>query len=203
MKKIQFVGSLDPILDSKARPLTLEEIRSESMQSFFDAMLAFARGEQSNSQSSVLVGLAAPQVGVSLRIILVDVEANGKGSVARLNLYINPTIISMSDEQEEWYEACYSTDNVRGVVMRPKFITVEAIDRMGNPVKETHQGYVARIFQHEIDHLDGLRFPERIPHDGVLHDVDSGEIYEYRNLEKWRTWQKCFPKSEWRQRLIG
>jgi peptide deformylase len=116
---LQFVDCEDPILNVSSRALTIEEIRDSGMQKLFDAMLAFASGEQTDQQKHVLVGLAAPQIGHSLRVILVDCKADGKGGVSGLSLYINPEILGLSQETEEWYEGCFSTGNVKGIVRRP------------------------------------------------------------------------------------
>jgi peptide deformylase len=198
---LQFIDFNDPILDSPARPLSPVEIKSPEMQKLFDALLSFAKGEQGDLQKHVLVGLAAPQVGIGLQVILVDTEANGKGKVAHLRLYINPKITAFSQETESWYEGCYSTGNVKGVVERPSQVTVEALDREGNKIIETHQGYVARIFQHEIDHLNGVRFPDRMGDHQLLHIVKAEEMPLYRNGEGWRTWKHSIPKAHWKNQM--
>ncbi len=107
----------DPILGRPCRALTLDVINSSEMQAFFDEMLAFSRGDRATRIKHVLVGLAAPQVGRDVRVIIVDVLANGKGGVGDARLYINPEIIERSEETEEWYEGCYSTGQVKGIVV--------------------------------------------------------------------------------------
>ncbi len=201
VENFQFVGCHDPILDSSSCALELSEILDPKMQHFLDAMLEFARGEQSDSQKGVLVGLAAPQIGKPLRIILVDVKADGKGGVAELRVYINPEIVEVSEEIEPWYEACFSTGIVRGIVHRHSRVTIKALDRQGNEINESHHGYVARIFQHEIDHLNGVRFPDRIDPDGSLHIVNNDQLYQYRNLEGWRDWKVTIPQKNWKKYL--
>lgn len=79
-----FVKPSDPILIKRAREIPVEEIASEDVQKTIDWMLQLARGNQENPTKAVLVGLAAPQVGISRRIILVDIGANGKGQVSDL-----------------------------------------------------------------------------------------------------------------------
>lgn len=201
MERLAFVDCCDPILDSPSREVTLEEIKSKNMQQFFDAMLTFARGEQGEEERHVLVGLAAPQVGRAIRVIAVDVRADGKGKVGELRLYVNPHIVEVSQETEEWYEGCFSTGVIKGIVRRPVRIAVRALDREGHAVFEPHTGYVVRIFLHEIDHLDGIRFPQRIDPSGHLHIVAAEEMYAYRNLEAWRTWEKNIPQKEWKKYL--
>ena len=195
---LQFVDCQDPILDLPCRELSMREINDCSMQSFFDDMLLFAKGEQSDLQKHVLVGLAAPQIGKSIRAILVDIQADGKGKVSELRLYINPEIIDFSSETNRWYEGCFSTGDVKGVVSRPTRITVKALDRHGQELLETHSGYTARIFQHEIDHLNGIRFPDRISSQETLHIVKAEEMVSYRNQEGWRDWQTTIPQKDWK-----
>jgi len=199
LEKLQFVDCCDPILDSTSRVLPPEAIKDSNMQQFFDAMLSFARGEQSDQQKYVLVGLAAPQIGVPLRIILVDVKADGKGNVSELRLYINPEVIELSQETQEWYEGCFSTGAVLGIVNRPSYIKIKALDRNGNEIYESHFGYVARIFQHEIDHLNGIRFPDRVGAQEQLHIVKAEEMPLYRNQEGWREWKVTIPQSDWKK----
>jgi peptide deformylase len=196
--KLEFVNRHHPILSSQAIPVKAAEIQDPKMQYLLDSMLAFARGEQTDRQRHVLVGLAAPQIGIGYRIILVDIKADGRGGVSDLRPYINPEIVTYSSEREEWYEGCYSTGDVKGVVSRPSEVTVRALDRSGKGIQETHRGYVARIFQHEIDHLNGIRFPERSSDVKVLHLVKSEEMPEYRNREGWRHWQATIPLESWK-----
>ncbi len=199
--KLQFVDDQDPILDSRCCELSVEEISDPNMQSLFDTMLKFAKGEQSDQQKHVLVGLAAPQIGANIRVILVDTKADGKGGVSELRLYINPEIIEVSAETNSWYEGCFSTGNVKGIVSRPSQIKVKALDRNGYEVYETHSGYAARIFQHEIDHLNGIRFPDRVSDEDQLHIVKSEEMYAYRNQEGWQNWQVTIAQKDWKKHM--
>lgn len=199
MESLTFVHHDDAMLDAKSCELSQDEIHHPATQGLFDRMLCFARGEQGDRNRSVLVGLAAPQVGKNIRVILVDIKADGKGNVADLRLYINPEIIELSQDTESWYEGCYSTGVVKGIVQRPRTVTIRALNRHGHEVIETHVGYVARIFQHEIDHLDGIRFPERIPEQGHIHLVKDEEMARYRNEQAWKDWQKTVPVHQWKQ----
>lgn len=201
MEPLQFVKCQDPILDVCCRPLTDKEIKHPNMQSFFDKMLKFARGEQSDQHKHVLVGLAAPQIGKDIRVILVDTKADGKGGVSELHLYVNPEMIELSQETEEWYEGCFSTGNVKGIVKRPSRVKIRALDRDGNEIYETHSGYVARIFQHEIDHLNGIRFPDRVSSQEQLHLVKAEEMYAYRNQESWRNWPVTISQKDWKEHM--
>lgn len=190
----EFVALCDPILTRRAKEVVVEA--SETGRAI-EKMLSVAYGEQKDQARPMLVGLAAPQIGISKRIILVDVKANGKGEVGDLRVYINPEIIWTSKEEYEWYEGCFSTDRVCGVVSRPIQIKIKAFAIDGKPVVEAHEGYTARIFQHEIDHLNGIEFVRHISDDNKLHWVEKEEFPLYRNHEGWRTWTHKCPRAKW------
>ena len=102
------------------------------------------------------IGLAAPQVGLPYRILVMD---DGKGGAQAL---LNPTIESRSGTVRE-EEGCLSLPGIFGVVERSKTITVAAMDAEGRPVSLEATGLKARIIQHELDHLDGVLFIDRLP----------------------------------------
>mgnify|MGYP001012700821 CR=1 FL=1 len=101
------------------------------------------------------VGLAAPQVGVLKRVVVIDV---GNGIIE----LINPRIISASDELIDDIEGCLSVPERWGYVERPKAVTVRATDRDGNEFEVTGEELLARAFCHELDHLDGHLFVEKV-----------------------------------------
>jgi peptide deformylase len=108
------------------------------------------------------VGLAAPQIDVSLRVILVEYGDDEDESVP-LKLYtvVNPEIIRSSDESEVAAEGCLSVVGYAGEVKRSLAVTVKGLNRRGQPLRIKAEGWMARIFQHEIDHLDGVLFIDR------------------------------------------
>ena len=128
---------------------------------------------------------------------MVDIGADGRGKVSDLKVYINPKIVWKSKTKEEWYEGCFSTDRVCGVVSRPKSVRIEAYTREGKKITEKHTGYVARIFQHEVDHLNGFEFVTHIKDDENLHWVEDTEFPEYRDEGAWRTWKTKCPRDRW------
>jgi peptide deformylase len=108
------------------------------------------------------VGLAAPQVGVSQRLIVVEYgDDEDEEAPAKLYVVVNPEIIKASPETVEGVEACLSVPGLVGLVVRNDSIVVKGLNRYGQPTKIKAQGWLARIFQHEIDHLDGVVFPDR------------------------------------------
>lgn len=195
--KEKFVRPDDSILIQVAEKINPEEIKSPEIETLIKRMLNAAYGEQADRDKPLLVGLAAPQIGISKRIILVDVVARGKGNVGDLRVYINPEIVWKSDDEVEWYEGCYSADKVCGIVSRSNAIKLKALTREGQLIEEDYEGYTARIFQHEIDHLNGTEFVSHITDDNKLHWVEEDEFPEYRNNEGWRNWSKKCPREKW------
>ena len=100
-------------------------------------------------------GIAAPQVGIHERVIIVD---DGKGAKA----YLNPVIVSKSLRMFLFEEGCLSVPGVWGMVRRHRSVKVTAIDEEGKPVKISGKDLLSVIFQHEIDHLDGTLFIDRV-----------------------------------------
>ncbi len=196
---IKLVKPSDPILTKIAKAIPLAEINSPKNQEIINIMLDFAYGQQKDRKRPVLVGLAAPQIGISKRIIMVDVGADGKGKTAAIKIYINPEIIWKSQDSGKWYEGCYSTNRVCGIVSRPSSVNIRAYNETGLPVEEFHQGYTARIFQHEIDHLNGIEFVSHIKNLDDLHWVEEEEFPLYRDHEGWRHWYKKCSWAKWKK----
>jgi peptide deformylase len=195
--KNNFVPPNSLILIQKAHEVTLEEIDSGEIDVAIEKMFGVGYGEQEDVQKPVLVGLAAPQIGIDKRIILVDIAAEGRGNTGSLNVYLNPEVIWQSEEENEWYEGCYSTDRVCGIVSRPTKVKIKALNRKGKSVEEAYEGYTARIFQHEIDHLNGKVFIDHIIDDDKLHWVEKDEFPQYRDKQEWRTWPHKCSRQKW------
>ncbi len=106
------------------------------------------------------VGLAAPQVAISQRVIVVE-YAEEEGVKPKSFAVVNPEIIKTSTETELGIEGCLSISNLVGEVERFSAVTVKGLNKLGKPLKIKASGWLARIFQHEIDHLDGILFTDR------------------------------------------
>lgn len=110
-------------------------------------------------------GLAAPQIGASIKAIVVEVRKTDvfpERPTSPLLKMINPVIVEKSRANETGWEGCFSVPGFMGLVPRASAVTVEYISADGNRVKEQYSGYVARVIQHEIDHLDGVEFIDRM-----------------------------------------
>ena len=111
------------------------------------------------------VGLAAPQIGVSLRVVLFGFDANSRypeEDSVPYTLLINPILSPISDEVEEDWEGCLSIPGLRGKVPRYQKLRYEGFDIYGNPIDRTVEGFHARVVQHDCDHLDGILYPMRM-----------------------------------------
>ncbi len=106
------------------------------------------------------IGLAAPQVGVSRRVIVLDVEEE-PGASNRLTL-VNPRLVDRTSRKDKQTEGCLSIPGVEGVVERPVSVVVDGEDVEGRSVRVEADGLFARALQHEIDHLDGVLFVDRL-----------------------------------------
>lgn len=125
------------------------------------------------------VGLAAPQVNVSERVIVVELPADEEtGDPAELYAFVNPEIIRASHEVEEGQEGCLSIPGYIGEVERSIEITVRGQDAWGKPQRLKAYDYLARIFQHEIDHLEGTLFIDHISDPAKIRKLTAEEAAE-------------------------
>jgi len=149
-----------PVLRKKAEPVTPEQIASAELQAFIADMI------ETNDEYNG-AGLAAPQVHRALQIIVVgssrrEVEGDGEEDPIPLITLINPKLSDFSAEMEEDWEGCLSVGDLWGRVRRARAATVSGLDRHGNPVTIKAEGFLARVFQHEIDHVHGKVFLDRM-----------------------------------------
>lgn len=147
------------ILRKKARKV--KSFDSE-LQSLIDDMVETMRAAPG-------VGLAAPQVDVPLRVIVVEFTEpeddpqsdDTPPTPPKLYTVVNPEITRFSAEEEQGTEGCLSIPGIAGDVERPQTITLKGLNRRGQPLKVKASGWLARIFQHEVDHLNGILFVDR------------------------------------------
>ncbi len=149
----QIITLPDPVLRRKARPVTRFD---NELQTLIDDMIETMREAPG-------VGLAAPQVGVSLRVIVVEYAQDEENEDPPKKLYVlvNPEIKTASEETEAGTEGCLSVPGWQGEVERSLVVTVKGRTRRGQPIKVKAKDWMARIFQHEIDHINGVVFTDR------------------------------------------
>ncbi len=107
------------------------------------------------------IGLAAPQIGVSLRVCVLDLHDEDDPDGGRW-VFVNPAIVESSDEEEKAPEGCLSIPEMEDVVTRSARVTVRGFDAEGEAIEVEAEGLLARALQHEIDHLDGVLFIDRL-----------------------------------------
>ena len=146
----------DPRLLSVARPV----------ERFVTPQLAELLADMRDTMASLNgAGLAAPQIGVGLRMVIFGVRGNPRYPAAEEvpdTVLINPLITPLSDELEEGWEGCLSVPGMRGVVPRFRHLRYSGYDEQGRAFERVVQGFHARVVQHECDHLDGILYPMRI-----------------------------------------
>lgn len=111
------------------------------------------------------VGLAAPQVGLSIRLFVIDLSplAETDSELAKIKkVFINPEIVEESDEEMAFDEGCLSIPGITETVIRPEAITIHYFDAQFNAHTEDVDGYLARVIQHEYDHLEGILFTDHV-----------------------------------------
>jgi peptide deformylase len=159
----------NPILRQKA--VFVENVQDEKIQNLIDELITSVA--QANG-----VGIAAPQIAASYRLFIVASRPNKRYPYAPempATAMINPQIIAHSSEMVKGWEGCLSVPGIRGLVPRYQTIQIEYTDRNGNLQKQELTDFVARIFQHEYDHLEGLVFLDRVENN---QDLISEEEYQ-------------------------
>lgn len=145
---LKIVKAPNPILETKTAPV--KEITPEILKLVRD-MIDTCRKAQG-------IGLAAPQIGKSIRLCIINLEHLGLPPFA----LVNPKIVKKSWRKIEMEEGCLSIPGLFGLVKRPIKVTVEAMNIEGNKTKFEADGILARVIQHELDHLDGVLFTSKM-----------------------------------------
>ena len=167
----------NPALRTVARPLTASEITSPRIRELITEMKALL------AQEKYGVALAAPQVGESIRLFIVAGRALAKRAKAESEeagetpstdmpgdqVYINPEILKTSRGRKDKHEGCLSIRGKWGMVPRAEKVSLKALDEMGRPVMRGASGFLAHIFQHEMDHLEGVLYIDKA---NELYDDD-------------------------------
>jgi peptide deformylase len=164
---LAIVQAGDPILRHRARPLRCEEIRAREIQQLIEQMREAMRVAPG-------VGLAAPQAGFPLQLAVIEDRADYHQKLTASQLeererlpvpfqvLINPTIVSRSEESRTFFEGCLSLAGFCALVPRSLSVRVEYLDEHGVPRSQNVTGWHARIVQHEIDHLQGTLYIDRM-----------------------------------------
>jgi peptide deformylase len=175
--KMNIVQVGEPVLREKARPLSAEEIRGAEIQQLIEVMRETMRAAPG-------VGLAAPQVGLPLQLAVIedpedylkDVSpatlALQERSPVPFHVVINPVLHLEPGEKVEFFEGCLSLSGFAALVARARRVRVECLNERAEPITINASGWYARILQHEIDHLGGTVYVDRM-HSRSFMSIDN------------------------------
>jgi peptide deformylase len=162
----------DPVLRAVARPLDEDLFGSRELRRFVKELVDTMRDAEG-------VGLAAPQVGASIRVFVFEAKAHQPA--VPLAVAVNPRLEILPGETIEGWEGCLSIPGLRGLVPRHAAVELSGFDVEGRPFKRRAEGFEARIIQHELDHLDGVVYLDRMRSMaslGFLEELDRAEELE-------------------------
>ncbi len=169
MNKLKIIQLGNLLLRSQAQPV--ENFTDQKLQQLIDSLIETATAANG-------VGIAAPQVSQSYRLFIIASRPSSRyphAPTMKPKAMINPKIIAHSDEKSKDWEGCLSVPGLRGQVPRYRTIKVEYCNRDGQLQQEVLTDFVARIFQHELDHLNGLVFLDRLESE---EDLFTEEEYQ-------------------------
>ena len=181
----------EPVLRDRARPLASQEILSGPIQELISSMRETLRDAPG-------VGLAAPQVGVPIQLAIIEdppeywTELSASDLAARertavpFHVIINPRITSASEPSIEFFEGCLSLEGFTALVPRSREITVECLDERAEPKTIHASGWYARILQHEIDHLNGTIYVDRMRTRSFMSLDNYKRFWKSESLEEIR-----------------
>jgi peptide deformylase len=174
MTEKKLAAASDPVLRRKAKRVT----------SFGPALEALVEDMLDSMHAVNGLGLAAPQIGVPLRVIVIEIpeEIDEEGSMlapSELHVFCNPQLVKQSGE-EEAIEGCLSVPGYEGTVKRAASVTVKGQDIQGRRIRVKAEGLLARAFQHEIDHLNGTLYVDRVDSPEKLRSIDPADDSEPR-----------------------
>jgi peptide deformylase len=167
MPKLPIAKLGNPILRQIAAKVDPRDIRTYDLQQFIDNLIETMLDEPG-------IGLAAPQVSRSIQLVVMGCE--GEDGFPKTVL-INPKIVFYGPQQVENWEGCLSVDGLRGKVTRPSVVRVQALDRLGKPLDIEATGLYAVCIQHEMDHLIGKMFLDRMTDMSTLTQLHEFDKY--------------------------
>ena len=163
-----------PVLRQPARPVTAEELRSDGLRALVSDMIDTLKDYGG-------IGLAAPQVGESIRLALIEIPYGltryTETEPMPLTVFVNPTVEIVDPAAAGYWEGCLSIPGLRGYVERPQHVRVSYTDLDGEAHTLELTGFLATVFQHELDHLDGTLYIDRIKDSRLLAFDQEFERY--------------------------
>src|SRR5581483_11257106 len=191
LQKLDIVQLGHPVLRQIARELSVEEILSPEIQELIEAMKATMRAAPG-------VGLAAPQVGRSLQLAVIEDMDHSLLNAEQLrernrfqvpfHVIINPRLfIEESSDLAEFFEGCLSIPELAGIVPRAKSVRVECLNERGEPIVIHGTGWYARILQHEIDHLNATLFIDKVQQSTLMTNENYVKLYKNKSIKEVQT----------------
>jgi len=187
--RLKIIQAGEPVLRAQARQLTLEEIVGDEIQRLI-------RDMQETMRDAPGVGLAAPQVGLALQLAVIEDReellsslpaeelAEKERKVVPFHVIINPELTLLGDDRADFYEGCLSLSGFSAVVSRARRVRVAYLDEHGESQSVEASGWYARILQHEIDHLRGTLY------------IDRMQSRTFTSLDNWSRFWKGKPVRE-------
>ncbi|HLG96135.1 MAG TPA: peptide deformylase [Bryobacteraceae bacterium] len=189
--RLKIVQAGEPVLRQKARALEADEIHNPELQ----RLIGWMRDTMRDAPG---VGLAAPQVGLPFQLAVIEdrpeysrdlaaqVLAERERRPVEFHALINPSIVQRSEEQVEFFEGCLSVAGFSALVKRSRAVTVEYLDEHGSSRRVEAQGWYARILQHEIDHLNGHLYIDRMERRSFTNLENLGRHWNNLNVAQVR-----------------
>lgn len=189
--KLKIVQAGHPVLRQISRPLSAAEIKSVSTQQLIELMRETMRDAPG-------VGLAAPQIGLPIQVAVIedrpeytrDAEETRLEELERspvpFHVLINPLLTVLDESSAEFFEGCLSVNGFGALVRRPTRVRVEYLDERAQPMTVEAKGWYARILQHEIDHLNGSLYIDRMEPRSFSTSENLGRFWQHETIEQIR-----------------
>lgn len=187
--KLKIVQAGDPVLRKQSRPLTKDEISSPSIQLLIDLM-------RNTMREAPGVGLAAPQIGKSLQLAVIedradylarlsaDELAETQRAAIPFHVIINPKLTVLDKSSAQFFEGCLSVTGYQAIVDRALKVRVECLNERGEETTIKAQGWYARILQHEIDHLNGMLYIDRMKTRTLTNAENMTKFWNNQSIEQ-------------------
>ena len=171
-REVATIGN--PVLRQVATEIPPDLIASEELENLIADMIATMRKEGG-------IGIAAPQIGVSVRAAVIEVERDSTrypdSPVFDLEVLLNPRVTIVDENEQSYWEGCLSIPDLRGLVTRPRAVRVDYTDCEGRAKSIEVANFLATVFQHELDHLDGVLFIDRVRDTTKLATIEDYRRY--------------------------
>jgi len=189
MEKLKIVQAGDPVLRKQSRALTKDEISSPAIQQLIVLM-------RDTMREAPGVGLAAPQIGLPIQLAVIEdraeyIEGLSEDELAErqraaipFHVIINPTLSSKDDSSVEFFEGCLSVEGFSAIVDRALNVHVECLNERGQETVIDAHGWYARILQHEIDHLNGTLYIDRMKTRTLSTAENMFRFWSERSIEE-------------------